>query len=1284
MTPTEKKNWVLAHPSGLPDRLVQEHARRLDADYFNEFSTDEIQGHLEQIAALQGKGDFHLEIKPIGESGCALTFIGEDLPGFFAVLSGLLASFDMDIRLGKVFSYREENPSKSSGSENRFSGEDASIGTSGKIIDFLVLDLGPGQVFSEPLATGIRVELSRLLGLLRNHESEALRRDLFMRIGNYLSRRGFPGETSALPLEIQVENDETYTMITVRGTDRKALLFSLSNALMLQGISIQKLLTQTEGRNFVDRIFVTDSMARPITDIAALERMKVAIVLMERFMTTLPLATDFPTAVQSFNEFIDALMERSGGHPDLKAYEDFSLLSALAKILSSGPYLWEELIRFPIHSLTQLLRNLDEERRRRPLRTEMDDAVRNLLAAEEDYTGKRKALNEYKDFQLFRMEVFYLVFPRQTLQEFSSELSDLADSVLGAAMHLAYVQLAQAYGEPRESPGAALPCRHGLFALGKMGGRELGYASDMELQLLFSSGGDTQGGPQSITHGEFFSLLAQEIREIVVARREGIFAMDWRLRPHGDSGPMATRLEVWREYYGPRGGARDYERQALLKMRPVYTIGEFGESVMAARNDLLFGSEPIAISDTLLLRAKQMTLKSVPLKSDVKTGDSEVVNAKYSAGGLVEIEYAVQFLQLKHGRRVPALRIPNTEEALETLLEAGALDADEFETLYQGYIFLRRLIDALRMTRGFSRDLFVPARGTDAFLFLAKRMGYLATPRFAPEDQLDWDLKKTLSDVHEFFTRRFLDASTVHTDSGTPRTKIKSLTKACLDPDSTEEEFQAAMDRLGLGAVSSIRALMNGALSPVKDKGILCACLVVAEAKIRNSADPEAVLRRLGQYLAAHPDADHFVRQALNHPYLLDILIKAFSHSEFLTQILLREPDLLADLGDPSALNKPKLLAEFHREILEMSPGLSGFTGGMEALRRYRNREYLRIGLRDIYLCEHLQKITAEISYLSNALLESVFGLSLAASHALPLRDAICVIAFGKLGGNELNYSSDIDIVFVYDPLKTDADGYAQLDHWAKTFIQALSQSGAHGKLFRVDTQLRPYGNQGSLVGSLSFFRSYYQDAAAGWELQSWLKARAICGNLEMGKSLIRSVQSWAVSPSNRSKVEESMRDIRRQGLEKLRQENRLTSEVKLGPGGIRTIEFYVQYLQIAHGEELPELVSGNTLAVLGRLHRYRLVSHNYFELLTKSYVFLRRIEHALQLQGLQQRHELPTEPVELEKLARKMGFEERLGQTASTQFRARYRQHMLTLQELSATLFQYDVNHPDTQQESP
>ncbi|HKP97820.1 MAG TPA: hypothetical protein VJ385_18935, partial [Fibrobacteria bacterium] len=660
---------------------------------------------------------------------------------------------------------------------------------------------------------------------------------------------------------------------------------------------------------------------------------------------------------------------------------------------------------------------------------------------------------------------------------------------------------------------------------------------------------------------------------------------------------------------------------------------------------------------------------------------SNGINAKYSPGGLVEVEYAAQFLQLRHGRRHPALREPNTETALEELLEEDILDPAEFEKLYQGHAFLRRLINALRMVRGHSRDLIVPQRGTDAFLYLAKRMGYLPTARFEPDAQLEWDLKHVLRDVHDIFARRFLEGaysgpSEAEAQSGQAGGEV-SITAAFLDPDASPDLLRKALERLGVEASPSGPELVKGLLSPVREKGILCAALVVAAPKLRASPDAAAVLRHLGQYLEAVADPDYFVRQLLNHPYLHEILIKAFGHSEYLTGILLRQPDYLLALGDSQALEHAKLPAVFHSEIADLLPDAESPEEAFEVLRLYRNREYLRIGLRDIWLGEHLHRITAEVSHLSNALIEAVFAITLVEAGIAALGRGISVIALGKLGGNELNYSSDIDIVFVHDPALIPSGSRSDLEGWARRFIAALSRSGPHGKLFRVDAQLRPYGNEGPLIPSRDLYDSYFRREASGWELQAWLKARPVAGNPELGRQVAEGVQAIAVSPSNRDKIERSMKKVRQLGLDKLRQENRLSTEVKLGPGGIRTIEFYVQYLQILHGQALPELISGNTLSVLGRLYRYRLLSPNYHDLLSKSYVFLRRIEHVLQLQGLQQRHELPASPGELEKLARRMGFEERLGQSASSQFRARYRGHMLTLLELSGTLFGYETNLP-------
>ena len=320
----------------------------------------------------------------------------------------------------------------------------------GKIIDYLVLGHPLPGILSPEYQADLLADLERLIGMLKARQIPELRVDLYRRIGAYLSRKaaqdaartdrksgldsaGEASQESRQPLEIRADSDENGSVLTVRGADRKALLFSLSNALALQGVSIRKLLTRSEGNSFEDRIHITDSQGRPIANPHTLERLKVAIILMERFMSTLPQASDYPTAIKTFNDFIDALMDQSGGRPDLPAVEDFTFLSSLAKILGAGAYLWEEMTKLPLAEVTGMLRRLDDERK--PLsRKELEHLLREAMDKEAAYPAKIAALNRFKDFQLFRLEAAHLIYPLKTLQEFSAEISNLAEVTLAAAM----------------------------------------------------------------------------------------------------------------------------------------------------------------------------------------------------------------------------------------------------------------------------------------------------------------------------------------------------------------------------------------------------------------------------------------------------------------------------------------------------------------------------------------------------------------------------------------------------------------------------------------------------------------------------------------------------------------------------------------------------------------------------------------------------------------------------------------------------------------------------------
>jgi glutamate-ammonia-ligase adenylyltransferase len=231
--------------------------------------------------------------------------------------------------------------------------------------------------------------------------------------------------------------------------------------------------------------------------------------------------------------------------------------------------------------------------------------------------------------------------------------------------------------------------------------------------FIYEDNGKTDG-PEVISTTEFYLKVVETFTQTIEARREGIFQIDLRLRPYGRAGSLAVSYDAFLKYFGPEGAAWPYERQALVKLRPIAGDPEFGRRIVALRDELIYVGEPFDVSAMRAMREKQV----VQL---VKAG---TLNAKLSAGGLVDIEYLVQGLQIAHGHRDPALRQTNTQQALKVLHEFGLLSDEEHRTLVEAYIFQRRLIDALRMVRGHAKDLTVPEPASEEFEFLARRLGY--------------------------------------------------------------------------------------------------------------------------------------------------------------------------------------------------------------------------------------------------------------------------------------------------------------------------------------------------------------------------------------------------------------------------------------------------------------------------------------------------------------------------------------------------------------------------------
>lgn len=1247
LSPGEKRQ-ALAKMADLPEGFRLRHILQLDSDYYQEFDLPSIREHVQLMQQISVSEPFQLKVEAFGEKSCGLTLIGLDYPGLLAGLTGLLAGLGYDIRSARVFTCTRR-PNDGTPADH--------------VVDFLVLEHAELACREDKAQAELKSGLTQLYTRLATGDTAGLRTDI---LSKRLARLGAAHrpDPDALPLEIHFDSLPKCTRMIIHGPDHQGMLFCLSLGISLQNIAIQKMLSSAEQAGIRDQFLLVGPQGMPLRHPEETEPLRVALLLMERFVSALSAASDIPAALLGLNRMLETWLPSAAALAEGQAM-DVQFLPALARVLSHGPHLWDQVLALGPTGFKALLDEGTGDAA--PSRSAYAQrlAKEMFLAQGEPFP----TLVAWRRREVLKIEIGFLLDPESRIEPMSAALTSLAETCLEASLDLLLKEMRIKHG----NPGA-----YGLFALGKFGGQELGAGSDLEILLLHEESEylaqmPETAGEDPIRQGTFFSQVAMQLQQLWQAPQGSTFALDWRLRPHGESGPMAAHAEAWRHYLQPGGGALDYEVQAHLRLRPLVGDAGFMQRCMQWRDDLVFRDPPVGIQHTLHLREQQIQLKT----------KADSFNVKFSPGGMVDIEYAVQFLQLQHGRQHPHLRQASTAMALEALLEVGVLSLAEFERSYNAFLFLRRLQGHLRLHRGMAKDLTVPRLGTPEQHHLALKMGYASRSGHKPENQLDWDIRSIRQSVSGFFDYRFRGAPK-------PDSLYTSLAQNLMDPICPLEECEPALRRMGMTDLPRARQLFLDLFSLVVEKRLLAAALLLAEERLLKSPDPEFVLRQLVRYLAAQPYSDVTVKQMLHHPPLLHGLLTLFGHSVYLGDVLVREPTWLKEVLRPGildeALNAEALEKDLAAFVLAQNPPAKDQEEKndeekqrealAEQLCRFRDREYLRIALRDVHLNQHLQRITRDISLLSDALIRAAVQSVFAPWQKRFPQTAWALIAMGKLGGQELNYSSDIDLIALRDGQNLSGDDGAEaqtlFDSCARELIKLLSSLTATGRVFRVDMNLRPWGRQGYLTGTEIQYLRYYREEAQGWELQAWLKARTVAGQGRLGSSFIASVQAVALHPDRRADIEASMIKVRHMALQQLQQQKRLAGEVKLGPGGIRTVEFFTQALQIRYGHDLPEILSGNTLEALGRLQRYRILTPSQYQTLATSYVFLRRVEHRLQLLAMQQHHDLPSDSSEMEKLARRMGYEARFGQAATLPFLDQYRKHMLTLLNVSSQLFDH------------
>jgi len=912
--------------------------------------------------------------------------------------------------------------------------------------------------------------------------------------------------------------------------------------------------------------------------------------------------------------------ERAAGQPDIRdaLATDPNLARELGQVLACSPYVGDVLERYP-----DTLQSLVESGRlRRPLAArELQERLAASLDGVSGAHAFEKALRVFRHCELVRIGWRDL---RQlaSLEETLGELSALADAAICAAVDRARAELEDKYGVPRSEGGD--PVDFAVIGMGKLGGRELNFSSDVDLIFLFSEHGQTDG-ERVRSCEEFFRSMARRVVDLLNKKTgDGIvYRVDTRLRPFGDSGPIAISESALESYLAQHG--RDWERYAWVKARVIndwdgaHSLYEDILRPFIYRRYLDYG-----VFDSL------RDMKSL-IEAEVRRKEFRD-NIKLGRGGIREIEFIVQTLQLVRGGSVAELRERELLPALAKLVRPGGLPADVAAGLREAYVFHRRFENRLqaindRQTHDIPVDALNRVRMAFAMEFP------------------DWSsLEEVLSGYRQTVTTYFHDivlSGSDERDATEPNMRlIQAWASGASDdgilgvladlgyPDPAEP-----LERLGAFRDSGFYLRLD---EPGRQRlNRLIPAIVTSAA--RQSAPVDALAGALRVVESIGRRTSYF--SLLNeNPDALDRLVTLCARSDFLVRQIATHPLLLDELLDPRIfLDAPghRTFAEDLEERLAAAP-IDDPEARRDALCNFQQAAVFRVAVADLSGALALMKVSDRLTDIAELVLESALELAWheqRAQNGLPgcvvegeWREArLAIIAYGKLGGLELGYGSDLDIVFLHDSAgeKQVSDGAKSLDNatffvrLARRIIHILTMATAWGGLYEVDTRLRPNGRSGLLVSNLAAFDRYQREDAWTWEHQALLRGRAVAGPQSI-RTAFEEIRTAILTRYIRAKsLQADVVDMRARMRDELDRSTRELLDLKQGEGGVTDIEFIVQYLVLSQAGSIAGLVYySDNIRQLAALAEHGVLAADEAEALSEAYRTYRRRMHRLSLAG--------------------------------------------------------------------
>ena len=734
--------------SQIDPSIIKDFLDRMDPDYFLQFSTRTVAEHVALANALTPEDPCALLVQPAKDTGrYRLTVVAYDYFAEFATICGLLSAYGFNIREALVFTYHDDPvaPSKTlrHGQALKWPARQSRQRpglTRRKVVDVFQVHVLPGTTFNAAIEQALSRDLTNMIRLLESRNLQEVRNGVNRKLVETLGQRAPATSALAHPVEIVFNNARSTrdTVVDIRGTDSPAFLYAFTNALAMRGLYFSKAVIDGDGVRAHNRFFVRERHGKKIISKQEQQELTIAAALIKEFTHYLTWAPDPGKALNHFSLFLDQLLEHRLSKKQINWLTQNDSLANLARLFGTSDFLWEDFLRRQHVNLFPIIETFHQPQARSS-KTALAKALTTTLEKHRNPESRKKILNQFKDQELFRIDIHHIL-NETSLPSFSESLTTLAEVILAQA--LVEAQSAVNRKHPPPSSLNKRPLSFSICGLGKLGGRELGYASDIELIFVYGTNAATRSNP---VIGEYYERLVQEFLHWVETKQEGIFQLDIRLRPHGEKGLLANSLDDVKGYYRTGGAAAPFERQALIKLRHVAGNAALGRRIERYRDEFVYSRIPWPLDTALHLRRRQIHELVPP----------GTIHVKYSPGGLIDVEYAAQYLQVQHGHRNASLHTPNTLDALQALQATKVLSRHDATILMEDYLFLRKAIDGLRIVRGNAKDLVLPESGSDDMTYLARRLGYITDVWKEGAETFERELEQRMKRTHAIFVKLF-------------------------------------------------------------------------------------------------------------------------------------------------------------------------------------------------------------------------------------------------------------------------------------------------------------------------------------------------------------------------------------------------------------------------------------------------------------------------------------------------------------------------------------------------